>query len=295
MSRAATAAPSSRRPRRPLLAPALVTAAAAALAAPAVAQRQTMEVTPALEVSLGWYQPDFESSVRLDSPELGAGTTLDLERDLLVEEDADELRAELGFRLGRRNRIVLDHVSFDRSGANTLGRSIQFGDVLYAGSAELRAHASSEHTGAAWRFSFVDADAVDLAFSLGASLLDVEASLEGEAILTVDGVPVAGAVVSERGEASGPVPLVGLHGRWILMRQLRLVADARYFDIDDFEGWSGSLVDWGVRLDFGLGPNLALGIGWAATDIEADFEETDSLGSIDYAFDGLRASVTVAF
>jgi hypothetical protein len=269
----------------------LWTLIAAALPAPVLAQA----IDPTVEISVGYYQPDFESSVRLDSTAFGIGSEIDLERDLLVADDAEEVRGEVAIRLGSRNRLVLDHVSFDRQGENTLSRSLTFGDVVFRGDVELRADVSSQHTGVAWRFSFVKSPVVDLAFSLGASLLDVEASLEGEALLTADGVPIAGEIVRESGDANGPVPLGGLHGRWWLGQRFRLAADGRYFDIDDFEGWSGSLLEWGVRLDWFLTPNVAIGGGWAATDIEAEFEEEDSLGSIDYAFEGPRAHLIFAF
>jgi hypothetical protein len=264
-------------------------------AGPAVASPAGATTDPMVEITIGYYQPDFDSSVRLDSSELGTGTEIDLERDLLVADDAEEVRGEVAIRLGRRNRLVLDYVSFDREGENTLSESITFGDVVYKGDVALRAAVESSHTGVAWRFSFVETPAVSLAFSLGASLLDVEASLEGEALLTADGVPIAGELVRETGDANGPVPLGGLHGRWWLGQRIRLAADARYFDIDDFEGWSGSLLEWGARLDWFLTPNVGLGAGWAATDIEADFEEESSLGSIDYAFDGWRAHLILAF
>ena len=265
--------------------------ALAALAGAAHAQA----IDPAVEISVGYYEPSFETRVRLDSPAFGIGDALDLERDLLVEDEAQELRAELAFRLGQRNRIVFDHVAFDRSGANTRSETIQFGDVVYAANAELAARVASEHTSFAWRFSFVRGEVADIAVSLGASWIDVEARLEGTAIATANGIPVGSGAIAERGEASGPVPLAGLHGRWWLGQRFRVAADARYFDIDDFEGWSGSLVDLGARLDWFFTPNFAVGLGYASTEIEADFEDTDSLGAIDYAFDGLRASVTVAF
>ncbi len=130
---------------------------------------------------------------------------------------------------------------------------------------------------------------------MGASWLQVEAEVTGTAVATANGIPVGSTAISEQGKASGPVPLVGVHGGWWIGRALRLTADARYFDVKDFQGWNGSLTDYGARLEWFLSQNLALGVGYASTEIKADFDHNDSSGHLDYKFDGLRATVTLAF
>jgi hypothetical protein len=269
----------------------------AALASSAALRAEPLD--PKVELSLSLYDASFDSKVRLDSDVLGLGDRLDLERDLGVDSSSQVLRAEVGFRLGDRFRLDLDHVSFDRSGSNTLSREIQFGDVVYAGNASLEATVKSRHTGASLRFSFVKSPTSDVAVSLGGSWLDVSAALSGIAVATANGVPVGSTIVAEKGEASGPVPLLGLHGAFWLGDRVRLRLDGRYFDLDTFlngyEGWSGSMTEYGVGADWFVLPWLAVSGGYAGTRIDADFDESDNIGSVKYSFDGFRLGTTFAF
>jgi hypothetical protein len=200
--------------------------------------------------------------------------------------------------MGSRFHLALDHVEFSRSGSNVLGRSVQFGDVVYAANADLAASVESSHTGAALRWSFVKSQTNDFAVSLGVTHLDVAASISGLAVATAGGVPVSSVEVSEQGDASGPVPLVGLHGLFWLGDRLRLRLDGRYIDIGelvDEDKWSGSMIEYGASLDYFVLPWLGLGVGYAGTAIEADFDDGDELGSVDYDFDGVRGTVTLLF
>ena len=288
------AAPHDRRPARACL----VTLALVATLGGASALRAEA-IDPRVELALAVYDPSFDSKVRLDSDVLGLGTGLDLERDLGIESSSQELRAEVGFRLGRRFRLDADHVGFDRSGHNTLTRQVQFGDVVYAANADLAARVKSTHTGVSLRFSFVSTPTTDVAVSLGGSWLDVSAELSGLASATASGVPVGSALIAEKGEASGPVPLVGLHGAFWAGDRVRLRLDARYFDLDtflnDYKGWSGSMTEYGFGADWFVLPWLAVSGGYAGTRIDADFDDGDNIGSVKYAFDGFRLGTIFAF
>ncbi len=283
-------------PRLPLTLLALVAtfSTLGTLAGPARAE----PLDPRVELALSYYEPSFDTKVRLDSAVFGPGTLLDLEDDLGVEGEARELRGELAIRLGERFRLVFDHVEFQRSGERALGRSVQFGDVVYSASAELAAEAESSHTGAALRFSFVKTESADVALSLGVSQLDVAARISGRAVATAGGIPAGTVEVSEEGEASGPVPLVGLHGAFWPSDRLRIKLDARYIDIGtliDEDKWSGTMTELGLGADYFVLPWLALGGGWTSSSIEADFDDGDSAGSVDYSFDGFRVTATLAY
>jgi hypothetical protein len=280
-----------RSPRLPFV---LAFAVASLGIAPAGAQ----SAEPAVEVGLSYYQPSFDTTVRLDSAELGTGTDLSLEDDLGVEKDASELRGEVLIRMGSRFHLALDHVEFERSGSNVLGRTVQFGDVVYAANANLTAAVDSSHTGAALRYSLLRNQTTDFAVSLGVTHLDVAASISGRAVATAGGVPISSVDIEEKGDASGPVPLVGLHGLFWLGDRLRLRLDGRYIDIGelvDEDKWSGSMTEYGASVDYFVLPWLGLGVGYAGTAIDVDFDDGDELGSVDYDFDGVRGTVTLLF
>jgi opacity protein-like surface antigen len=261
------------------------------LAALAPASAQTQAIDPTVEIRVDYFEPDFETTLRLDSSSLGIGTSIDLEDDLLMEGDAQELRAELLFRTGERSRITLDYSAFEREGSATIDHEIQFGDVVYHASATVDSSFDSRLAAIGWRYFLVKEDAGEFGFSISVAWVELEATLSGDASLP--GGPVL--ILEESGDAEGPLPLLGLHGAWWLGGGLRLSGAVRYLEIDDFDGWSGSALEAGARLDWFLTQNIAVGAGYYLTELEADFEDGDRLGSAEYTYDGPRVGLVFAF
>lgn len=259
-----------------------------AAAAPAVAQRPD----PKVELRLDYFQPSFDSSVRLDSEELGIGTDLDLEGDLAMEDDTGAFRANAVFRPGRRARVILDYHAFERDGNAVVGRAIQFGGTVFNANAEVQSTLDSQFVAAGFGYALLATEQAELGLSLSVAWIELEATLSST--LQIPGVPVAVEIV-ERGSTDGPVPMVGVFGAWWLGDRFRLLADARYLEVSDFEGWDGSALDLGVRFEWFVIDNLALGVGYSLTDIEATSREARDLGRADYSYDGFRAGITVAF
>jgi opacity protein-like surface antigen len=258
-----------------------------ALATPAVAQR----ANPAVELRLDYFQPSFDSSVRLDSQELGIGTDLDLEGDLGMESDTGAFRANAVFRPGRRARITLDYHAFERSGSAVVGRAIQFGNTVFNANALVDSSLDSQFVAAGFGYALLATEQAELGLSLSVAWVELEATLRSA--LQIPGAPVIEIV--ERGSTEGPVPMLGVFGAWWLGDRFRLLGDARYLEVSDFDGWDGSALDLGVRFEWFVIDNLALGVGYSLTDIEASSREARDLGRADYSYDGFRAGVTVAF
>lgn len=272
------------RPVRPLAAAA---ALGLALVAPAAAQRPN----PSVELRLDYFQPSFDSSVRLDSGELGIGTDLDLEGDLAMEDDTGAFRANAVFRPGRRARVTLDYHAFEREGSAVVGREIQFGGTVFGANADVRSTLDSQFVAAGFGYALLATEQAELGLSLSVAWIELEATLRST--VSVAGAPLFEIV--ERGSTEGPVPMLGAFGAWWFGDRFRLLGDARYLEVSDFDGWDGSALDLGVRFEWFVIDNLALGVGYSLTDIEASSREARDLGRADYSYDGFRAGVTVAF
>jgi hypothetical protein len=267
-----------------------------ALAAPAIVglafgtPAAVAQLDPAVELRVDLFQGSFDSSLRLDSREFGVGTELDLEQDLGLEEDVDEVRAELLFRTGDQSRLTIDYMAFDRSAAGPLGRPIRVGDFVFVGDIEVASSVESQFVALGWRYDFLAAPESELGLSFSVAWLTIESEITGS-------VRLGGTTFSatETGDAEGPVPMLGLHGAQWFGDRFRLSGAVRYLEISDLDGWSGSTLDYGARFDWFFLENLGVGVGWSGTDIEAEFDDQDDLGRADYAYDGVRAGLTVAF
>jgi hypothetical protein len=264
--------------------PALALALALAAAAPAAAQPGD----PGVELTVDAFDASFDTTLRIDDPSLPIQLpTLDLERDLGLAESSTELRAGLVLRASRRQRITLDYVALDRSATTTVSIAVPGLPAPLTGDFSSRLNSRMATLG--YRFSPVRTETTEIALSLEAAYLDLEAE-----IATAGNVPPP-LRFTARGDVRGAVPAVGLHGAWRFGDRFRLALDGRYFRIQDLDGWSGSLRDFGARFDWFLLPNLALGAGWSGTSLEADSPAGETLGRIEYDFSGPRAGITLAF
>lgn len=249
-------------------------------------------VDPTFELRADLFQANFDSSVRFDSLDLGLGTSLDLEEDLGVEDSADVLRAELALRTGRRGRLTLDYVTFDRDGSAVVGRQFRFGDYVFRADAAVSSSTETRFAALGWRYALVKNATSEFGLSLSAAWVEISASVTGQVV--INGFPSL--AVSESGDVEGPVPMLGLHGAWWIGDQFRLSAAGRYLEIEDLDGWTGSALDLSARFDWFFLDQLGIGVGWSSTELEAENldPEEDGLTRADSSFDGLRVGLTLA-
>jgi hypothetical protein len=280
----------TRRCRRRRIACALAVPFLIALAAvPAAAQ----PLDPGFELRADLFRASFDSSVRFDSAELGLGTDLDLESDLAVEDESDVVRGELLFRTGNRSRLTLDYAAFDREGEGVVGRTFRFGDFTFRADADVVTQTETSFAALGWRYALYKDPRSEIGLSLSVAWVDISASVAG--LVVIQGGPSI--EVEESGEASGPVPMLGLHGAWWLGDRMRISAAGRYLEIDDLDGWGGSALDLGARFDWFFLDNLGVGGGYSATTLEAESNdpEEDGLSKAESSFDGFRVGLTVVF
>ena len=55
------------------------------------------------------------------------------------------------------------------------------------------------------------------------------------------------------------------------------------------------MLEYGARLEWFVTPHVAIGAGYAGTDIDTEFENGRDLGAVEYRFDGFRVNTTLAF
>lgn len=246
---------------------------------------------PRFELRLDFARPTYDSSVRLDARQLGIGTELDLEGELGLDDQSEQLTGGAILHLGRRSRLAFDYSASDREGSAVVGREIRFGNVVYRADARLDAAMESRFAALGYGFDFLPEDEVDFGATLSVAWTRLAATLRGDANL--QGGPAI--VIEERGEAEGPLPMLGLWASGWIGDRWRLGADVRFLDVNELDGWSGSVVDYAARVEWFALPQLAIALGYGGTRIEATFDDADDLGRADFSSVGPRLGVTLAF
>ena len=127
-----------------------------------------------------------------------------------------------------------------------------------------------------------------LGVSGGLHATDFVIQVEGEASL-------AGAsteFVTRKRNALAPLPTLGLHGEAEVIPKLTLRAKAEYLDLT-LNNASGRIFNGEAMAFYNVTENVALGVGYRHVDLRLELAKRDWIGSIDYQFDGPKATLKV--
>lgn len=223
-----------------------------------------------------------DGSLRIDSAEFGIGTSVDLERDLGLEEEVDAERIAIDMKLGQRLRLFGSLMETERTGAGTLERTLLIGDFEFSAGVDAISRLDFEEIEAAFGYSLLATQHGEIGLSLGAHLLSFDASVQGVGRLL--GVPGLGVEVFEE-SASEELPIVtlGAYFRQDLPGRLTVSGEGRVL-VAEIEDYSADYLRLIASIEYKLSPRLALGAGYYYQDIsvESDDLPDDTLGAVDF-------------
>jgi hypothetical protein len=240
-------------------------------------------ITDRFHVRGAYFQADAVTDVRLDPTNQLPGTDLSGEDDLGLDDQVNQGRIELMFRLRERNRIRLDWFKLDRYGEAVLNRQVVFGDEEFDTDDFVVSRMDLRMLTFAYTRSLIRRDRFEIGAGFGIHLTETEAS---------------GAVPAEfeREEVSqaGAFPSAALDLTWRITRRFALTARGQYFswDADEFDG---SWEDYHADLQFRMRPNLALGVGYTSIAMDLLVRDSDSPGRFDLTMRGPEIFFRVSY
>lgn len=246
----------------------------------------------ALEFRGGWFFPQFDTDLRVDS-RLDTGTRVNLEDDLGLEHSTHTWFAGAKWRFFKRHRLTVEYWKTERSASRGLSRAITVEDEVYQLGARMDTHFNLEMVPVSYSFSFLKSERHELAASLGVHWSRLEFGLLGSA-----SVPVNGAM--EDGNTSVdirpdlPLPLLGLDYEFKVTDNWKLSTRAGYFSMD-IKDVDGSLIAAGIETEYWLGKHVAAGFGvdYFKLGVRADLDSFR--GDTEYSYVGPKAFFKLGF
>ncbi len=181
---------------------------------------------------LVWGRAVFSSgdmAFRVDSRTLGlAGTLLDLEKDLGIDEHKTLAMFGAQWRIAKRHALDLAYFELNRSGNVSINEQIRWDDFVYPIDANVGSFFDTRVTRLAYRYSLVSNPTKEFAIGGGIHWTDMEAG--------IDEVSIGSSKVS----SAAPLPLlaVSYHSRISTKWSLQLLGE--WFDLD-FVGLDGAI------------------------------------------------------
>lgn len=231
---------------------------------------------------------EHRTVARVDAESTGAGTTVDVERELGLDEWTRDLRFDAALRFGRRHQVQVGYLSLTRRGRTTLVRRVRWGDAVFEVDVDVESVLDVTLIPAAYRFAILLDDRLDVGLSAGVF-----------AVLAEAGVTAPAAGVTERGSSEFPLPVVGIDGTADLGKGFFLTGGAKYFALE-IDGVEGSWREFRTAVEYFPLKRFGVGVGHRFIRLEADGTEgihtrpEGTLLFLDYEFSGPHVYLTVA-
>ncbi len=272
----------------------LVAAALPAAAQYASSYEAVKGMDERFQMNLGGFFQKFDTTLRLDSEQLGRGTEINLEDVFGQDSSKTSFRADGYWRFGRHGSLQLAFLTWSRSGSNTLNRDIQFGDNVFHAGVATSSKLTVTDIELYYAYSFVNTGEMEFGLMLGASTVINSGSFEASGSITGPGGTTTVATKVEDTNLVAPIPALGGLFRYTLLPRFMFVARARGLPKVTISGYSGTMFDGRAGLDYYFTKNVGIGGSYNYTRIKFAKEGSTTL-QFDYRFSGPYFYIGVAF
>jgi hypothetical protein len=224
---------------------------------------------------LGGFFPKVHSTVRLDTPSVAPGDTIDFEDTLGLEDGKSVLIGGVRWRFNRRHQLEGELIQLNRSGLlEAVSEGLDIGDYEVRVGARIESQFDVTVGRLTYGYAVVETEksAVNLKAGLHVARFKTLLRLSGN--IFKDGVPIDDeglSFVDEGTDLTAPLPHFGASWGYAISDRFVLRAQGLVFalKIDD---WQGSLIDLGFDAQFHPWRRFGIGAGlrYFKTTVEND-------------------------
>lgn len=212
---------------------------------------------------MAYFQPSITTVVRLDSTSgLNDGTVLDGEKDLGLDDQANQFHFEFDMRMRERHHLRADFFKLSRFHEGPLPRDITFGDFTFQEGDNFRTKLDWRVMSVTYTYQFLKFERFEGGLGLGVHIIQAQA--EG-------GTP--GTLNRERDTEVGIFPTIAANAAFRISKRWSVTARGQSFSASP-EGFEGTMSDYHIDIQYRMRRNVAFGLGWSK--LEADLNVTDA-------------------
>ena len=258
----------------------------AGCAAAAGAAQGDIPLNPALQdryyFAIGAFFPRTTTEAQLDSTTLGAGTNVNFEKALGMEESKPVPSLMGRMRLGERWRIEAEYFQLNRSGTRRIDGDIQWGDTIYAVNTELNSSFDFYDLRVSAGYNFFRRPDKELGVALGFHIASYDVSLSGTNAAT------------EQEDVLAPLPVISFYGNFALTERWAVGARLDRFSLK-YDKYQGSLTALGLDLTYQPWRHVGFGLAYRSLFVHFEAEQDARLLIFRQTFQGPLVFMNVSF
>ncbi len=132
-----------------------------------------------VEINVGFFFANLETTVRLDGTGGALGTSISFEQDLGLDDTKTRPMANAYWRFAKKHRLDASYFNLDRSGDSSTTVNIRFGDRTFQANLPLQAFLDIEVFNLGYSYSILFDEKKELAIGLALSFQDLAVGLQG--------------------------------------------------------------------------------------------------------------------
>jgi hypothetical protein len=265
-------------------------AAVIVISAPALAEDAPDPLNDTWNLSLGLYGLETQTDVSVDGKLGDRGTKVDWERTFGEDGSQNRFRLDAQWRFADRHKLQMMWFDSNLSNTRTIDREIEWEGETYPIGAKLKGTMDFYMIQLDYEYAFWRRDTYEISASIGAYYASWDAGISA----TFDDPDVG--TVTQKGDASlaAPLPVLGLRGQWVLPYNLSLDVSGQWFYLS-IDQYDGNLQDYRAALTWQPKSWLGLGLGYDWFAADANVDQSNFHGSLDWQFNGPMIFYNVSF
>jgi hypothetical protein len=241
-------------------------------------------------LGVGGMVTTMNTSLRLGSEAVGAGTYIDLEDSLGLDSSITVIRADAMARFTRnlRHRFEFSFTDYRRKATRDLTEEIEIGGDKYPVGTKVDSTLAFEIIRGSYTYSLFLDDRVDLGLSLGAYVLPVLVKLD-----------TSSDSMHEEKSITAPLPTLGVRFDFAITPKLFFRDHVDVFRLR-YETFQGNMVDLNCALEYYIWKHFGVGLAYEFFGIQLQNERTDYptlelTGALELNYSGLLLYGKVIF
>lgn len=250
---------------------------------PGAARPPASPLTDHFALRVTYFQPSLATEGRFDSDTGTPGTPFSAEDDLGLDDEANQGRMELSFRVRERHLLRVDYFKLDRYGENTLTRQINFRNQVFRPGDRVATSLDWRMLGFNYTFAALRRENWEVGVGAGLHLADADARSE-----------VRARDIRETGSGAVILPTLGVDGTWRINDRWSVGGFLRYLSVSTGDG-DGAFGDYHFDVQYRWKPNVAAGLGWSSIKLDAEVNDADLPGKLKIEATGPELFFRVSF
>jgi hypothetical protein len=238
-------------------------------------------------VTGGFFVPVSNTDMQVDIDGQVAGTEIDVEEDLGMDNTQLTFLSSLQWRISKRSRLNFMYYNIPRNSTHTLGRDIDFNGNTYPINTTVKSNFNTAIYQISYGYAVLSKPNYEVGVLIGTHLVGAEAGIALEA----GNGNIGG---STNFGFTAPLPDLGLWGGVAITDRVAVTFDVDYLSMT-IDNITGSIFAYNLLFAYNVVGRLDLTAGFSGLNFNLGVEKKNANASFKWAYNGPALGLTYAF